>query len=253
MDQKLSLRLPLLRSLVLSPYLDLLGAFLIFGVCYSLNFHGTIFKEGSIEFGVPFNQLWNEIMAGAYPLGIFSTIGAIFSLLATRFVGKQKNSGNVLGIITTVNSGANDYMFGNASAIITYPLSFFLHSFSVFKWHKGETIRKVDRFYFLIVTVGLILGFFLVYLGASIFGGRTDNIFLVTVALTFGISLGANFSNAFKYEETWLSWAIYNVIQLVKAVLQINIANVVKYIFYLANAAITLLDWKWNGDRIEQR
>ncbi len=95
----------------------------------------------------------------------------------------------------------------------------------------------------------MLLGFILVFLGAYIFGGRTDSMFLIIVALTFGLSLGANFSNAFKYEETWLSWAVYNVIQLVKAVLQINLANVVKYAFYLFNSAITLLDWKWNGDK----
>ena len=124
-----------------------------------------------------------------------------------------------------------------------------LHSFSFFKWKKGIEIRKIDSFYFFIVGFGLCLGFALVYLGAYIFGGRTDSLFLITVALTFGLSLGANFSNAFKYEETWLSWAVYNVIQLVKAFLQINIANVVKYAFYLFNSAITLLDWKWNGDR----
>lgn len=240
---------PWIRTLVLSSYLDLLGAVLIFGVCYARNFHGTIYHGGEIQFGIPFTELWSFIKIGAYPLGVLSTVGAIFSMLATRFVGKQKNSGNVLGVITTVNSGANDFMFGNASAIITYPLSFILHSFSFFKWKKGVDIRKIDTFYFFIVGIGLLLGFALVYIGAYLFGGRADSVFLITVALTFGLSLGANFSNAFKYEETWLSWAIYNIIQLVKAVLQINIANVVKYAFYLFNSAITLIDWKWNGDR----
>lgn len=244
-----TLRLPFIRSLVLSSSLDIFGALLIFGVCYSLNFHGTIYQNGQIEFGVPFVNLWERILNGAYPLGIFSTIGAIFSLLSTRFVGKQKNSGNVLSIITTVNSGANDYMFGNASAIITYPLTFILHSFAWVKWNKGVTIRKIDRYYFLIVIIGLLLGFMLVYLGAGLFGGRTDAAFLIVVSITFGLSLGANFSNAFKYEETWLSWVIYNFIQLIKAFMQMNWANVVKYIFYLFNAAITLTDWKINGER----
>ena len=249
MVQTPSLKFPLIRSLVLSSYLDIFGAILIFGVCYVLNFHGTIYEDGEIQFGIPFQELWTYIRAGAYPLGIFSTLGAIFSMLATRFTGKQKNSGNALGIITTVNSGANDFMFGNASAIITYPISFLLHSFSFFKWYHGEEIRKIDRFYFLIVIIGIIIGFGLVYFGAYLFGGRTDFAFLNIVAITFGLSLGANFSNAFKYEETWLSWAIYNVIQLVKAFMQLNLANVVKYIFYLVNSAITLADWKWNGDR----
>ncbi len=253
MSQTPSLKLPFIRSLVLSPSFDIFGAILIFGVCYKLNFHGTIYQDGEIVFGIPFTDLWAYVRSGAYPLGIFSTVGAIFSMLATRFVGKQKNSGNVLGVVTTVNSGANDFMFGNASAIITYPISFLLHSFAFFKWHKGEGIRKIDKFYFIIVIVGLVFGFVLVYFGAYLFGGRTDQAFLVIVSVTFGLSLGANFSNAFKYEETWLSWTIYNLIQLVKAFMQGNLANVVKYIFYLVNSGLTLADWKWNGDRNLQK
>jgi len=89
----------------------------------------------------------------------------------------------------------------------------------------------------------------LVYLGAYLFGGKTEGIFLLTVAFAFGLSLGATFSNAFKYQETWLSWSIYNVVQLVKNIPLVNIANVVKYVFYLFNAALTLADWTYNGDK----
>ena len=239
---------PLLRKLVQSTSLDLFGAILIFGVCYYRNFHGTIFYQGEIQFGIPFQELWGYITKGAYPLGVLSTIGAIFSLLSTRLVGKQNNVGNYIGVATTINSGTNDYLFGNASAIITYPLTFFITTFAVANWHKGEKIRKRDGRYYLIIIAGLVIGFMLVYLGAYLFGGRTDHAFLSVVSLTFGLSLGANFCNALKYEETWLSWIVYNVVQLTKAVMQINIANVVKYIFYLFNAFITLFDWKLNGD-----
>jgi len=118
----------------------------------------------------------------------------------------------------------------------------------VFRWNNGVTVRKRDRRYYLIALIGMILGFALVYLGACLFGGKTDHAFLIVVSLTFGISLGANFANAFKYEETWLSWAIYNVIQLIKNIMLVNIANVAKYIFYLLNSVVTLADWKLNGD-----
>ena len=50
---------------------------------------------------------------GAFPLGIVSMIGAIFSVLATRLVGKQNNWGNFIGIFTTITSGVIDYLFGN--------------------------------------------------------------------------------------------------------------------------------------------
>ena len=112
----------------------------------------------------------------------------------------------------------------------------------------GEKIRKIDFNYYLINSVGLVLGYLLVYLGTEIFGGRDDLLFFNIVSITFGLSLGANFSSALKYETTFLSWTIYNVVQLIKAFLQLNIANIAKYIFYMINAAITLGDWIWNRD-----
>ncbi|MBX2816607.1 MAG: nicotinamide mononucleotide transporter family protein [Saprospiraceae bacterium] len=242
-------RIPVLRSLVLSPYLDLFGAGLVLFICIWRNFHGTIYFEGQVVFGVLLRDLPGLVKEGAYPLGIFSTIGAVLSLLSTRLIGKQNNLGNVLGIFTTVNSGANDFLFGNGSAAITYPFTFLIMSYVARRWQQGEVIRKIDARYYVIVCVGLLLGTTLVFLGAHWFGGRQDIGFLAVVSLTFGLSLGANFSSAFKYEETWLSWTIYNIVQLVKNVMIANLANVAKYVFYLFNAAVTLGDWKFNGDR----
>ena len=91
----------------------------------------------------------------------------------------------------------------------------------------------------------------LVYLGADLFGGRSDHVFLITVATTFGLSIGGNFANAFKYEDTWFNWLIYNLIQLIKNIMLMNIANIVKYVFYLFNSVITLFDWKVNGDVVK--
>lgn len=240
---------PILRKLVLSKNLDLFGASLILTTCIVRDFLGTIYLEGQIQFGVPLNELWNHISQGAYPLGVFSTIGAVFSLLSTRLIGKQNNWGNFIGIITTINSGANDYLFGNRSAIITYPITFFVTLFATYNWHQGEKIRKIDLKYFIIITLSMILAYGLVYLGFQLFGGLDSFLFFHTVAITFGLSLGANAANSLKYEETWLSWTIYNVVQLIKNMIQMNIANVAKYVFYLFNAVITLLDWKWNGDK----
>ena len=243
------LKAPFLRKLVLSKEIDLIGALIVFGVCYFRSFHTTIYYEGAIKFNVPFNELWNYISQGAYPIGILATVGAIFSMLASRMIAKQNNTGNFIGIFTTVNSGTNDFLFGNASAIITYPLSFFLNTFAFTKWKAGEKIKDRDWMYYTAFVVGLIIGFALVYLGAYLFGGKTENIFLITVSVSFGISIGANFANAFKYEETWLSWIFYNIVQLIKNTLLVNIANVVKYVFYLIMATVTLFDWKLNGDK----
>ena len=169
--------------------------------------------------------------------------------MSTRLIGKQNNWGNIIGVITTITSGTIDYLFGNHSAVITYPVTFAIANFSVFNWAKGVDIRKRDFYYYLIMAGGIQVGFCLVYLGAYLFGGITDHAFLITVSLIFGLSLGANFCTALKYEETWLSWMIYNILQLIKNIRQLNFANVAKYIFYLFNAIITLFDWKLNGDR----
>lgn len=236
------------RSFVQSKYMDLFGAALVLTISIYNQFHLTYYFQGNVKFNVPFSEQISLIKQGAFPLGIFSTIGAIFSLLSTRFVGKQNNIGNIIGVFTTVNSGTIDYFLGNHSAIITYPLTFIITYFAVVKWSKGEKIRKIDFKYYLINTAGLALGYLLVYIGTEIFGGRDDLLFFNTLSISFGLSLGANFSSALKYETTFLSWTVYNIVQLIKAFLQLNIANIAKYIFYMINAVITLVDWIWNRD-----
>lgn len=243
-----ALRYSWARQIVKSPYIDLFGALLIFGVCVTRDFHGTIYYQGEIQFGIPFLELGSHMQQGAFPLGIFSMVGAIFSVLSTRLVGKQNNWGNFIGILTTISSGAIDYMFGNHSAVITYPVTFAIHNFAFVNWRKGAKIKKRDAWYYLIFAGGIAIGFALVYLGAYLFGGRTDSYFLSLVSVIFGISLGANFCSALKYEETYGNWIVYNIVQLAKNLTQLNIANVVKYVFYLFNAAVTLIDWKFNGD-----
>ena len=236
------------RSFVQSKYMDLFGAALVLSISIYNQFHLTYYFQGNVKFNVPFAEQLSLLKQGAFPLGIFSTIGAVFSLLSTRFVGKQNNIGNIIGVFTTINSGTIDYFLGNHSAAITYPLTFIITYFAVVKWTKGEKIRKIDFKYYLINAVGLFLGYLLVYIGTEIFGGRDDILFFNIVSITFGLSLGANFSSALKYETTFLSWTIYNIVQLIKAFLQLNIANIAKYIFYMLNATITLGDWIWNRD-----
>lgn len=239
----------LLRKLVKSSHLDLLGVALILGVCLYKGFHETIFYQGKIQFGTPIQELYSMMQKGAFPLGILSCIGAIFSVLSTRLIGKQNNAGNFIGVLTTINSGAIDFMFGNGSAVITYPLTFFIMVFAVNKWKsKDSKIRDRDIYYYLILLSGFIIGFILVYTGAHFFGGKTEHSFLILVSVVFGLSIGGNVCSALKYEETWFSWVIYNIVNLAKNIMQLNLANVVKYIFYLFNAVITLFDWKLNRD-----
>lgn len=248
MTSNQSLQKPLLRKLVQSRYLDLFGAGLVVAVCIVRDFLGTSYQGGEVSFGNALSAVLSSIPEGAYPLGVMATIGAVISLMSTRLTGKQQNLGNVLNVVASVNSGINDFLFGNGSAIITYPITFFIAGYAVKRWSKGEQIKPIDQRYYLLVVSGLVVAFVLVWLGAYLFGGRTETGFLIVVAITFGLSLGANMATAFKYEETWLSWIIYNIVQLIKNLMLANLANVVKYLFYLGNAAITFGDWKWNRD-----
>ncbi|MFV0238255.1 MAG: nicotinamide mononucleotide transporter family protein [Flavobacteriales bacterium] len=236
----------LLRQFVQSEYLDIFSAILILGVTLWRGFHRTVYFNETLQFNIPFHELGNYMLKGAFPIGIFSIIGAVFSIMATRLVGKQNNWGNFIAVVTTISSGVIDYMFGNHSAILTYPLTFLIHSFASYNWNQGEKIRKMDFWYAIIVGGGLSISFGIVYLGFYFFGG--NNTLYLWVSLIFGLSIGANIANALKYEETWLSWMIYNFLQLIKAVIQLNLANIVKYVFYLFNALFTFLDWKLNGD-----
>ena len=58
------------------------------------------------------------------PIGVMSTVGAAFSMMATRLVTKRNNTGNLIGILTTVNTAFVDYYLGNQAAMLTYPISF---------------------------------------------------------------------------------------------------------------------------------
>lgn len=244
----INLNSAILRKLVQSPYIDVAGALLVFATSVWRDFLGTVYFNGEMLFGTPISSLPDYMMNGGYPLGVMSTIGAVFSLLSTRLIGKQNNWGNFIGIVTTVNSGINDFLFGNRSAIITYPITFIVNTYATYNWHKGEKIKKVDRIYFMIIGATMAIAYGLVYLGFQLFGGLESELFFHTVAITFGLSLGANGVSSLKYEETWLSWFIYNLVQLVKSIIQQNIANVAKYGFYLINSVVTLFDWKINGD-----
>lgn len=242
----------ILRKITHSKYIDIVGVFLVLVICLYQDFHETVYFQGKIQFGIPVNRLWSMIQSGAFPIGILSIIGAIVSLLASRMIVKQKNLGNFIGIFTTINSGIIDYLFGNHSAVITYPLTFFIAILATKRWYNGERIRKYDVFYVILVLASFVVAYSLVFLGFHFFGtGIKSELFKHSVAIIFGLSLIGNVSTAFKYEQTFLTWSIYNIVQIVKNAIQGNLANIVKYVFYLGNAVLTYFDWRINGDVIK--
>ncbi|WP_289045129.1 nicotinamide mononucleotide transporter family protein [uncultured Olleya sp.] len=239
---------PTLRRVVHSKYIDIVGVVLVTVICFYRGFHETIYYQGGIQFGIPLSSFSDYISKGAFPIGLLSTLGAVVSLLAARMIVKQQNLGNLIGVFTTVNSGIIDYLFGNHSAIITYPLTFIIAILATKKWSEGEQVKKADTKYWLLIVLAFIVSYTLVFLGFYWFGTNKNQFFKHTVAIIFGISLVGNISTAFKYEQTFLTWSFYNLAQIIKNVIQGNIANIVKYIFYIINSTLTFFDWRLNGD-----
>ncbi len=244
-----TLQQPLLRRVVHSKYIDVFGVILVLGISICRKFYETIYYQGGIVFNIPPSQLISYVQKGAFPIGLLSTLGAVVSLLAARMIVKQKNLGNIIGVFTTVNSGIIDYLFGNHSAIITYPLTFAIAIFASKKWYEGEKIKSADTRYYLLILTAFIVAYTLVFLGFYWFGSGIDSsLFKHSVALIFAISLVGNVSTVFKYEQTFLTWSFYNLAQIVKNAIQGNLANVIKHLFYISNSVLTFFDWRMNGD-----
>ena len=78
------------------------------------------------------------------------------------------------------------------------------------------------------------------YLGYQ--GNMNPHAYVTTVA--FALSLVANGLNALKLSTQWTFWLFYNFVQLAKALIQGNFANVGKYLFYILNSLGALFIWK---------
>ena len=115
-----------LQQITESKWMDLLGVALVIGVSIALGFHLTV-REG-------------------IPIGYFSTFGAAGSMMVTRLVTKRNNIGNLIGLLTAVNSAFVDYYLGNEAAFLTYPISFLGAGVSYLYWNrkKDRVPRKID-------------------------------------------------------------------------------------------------------------
>lgn len=142
------------------------------------------------------------------PFGLISVTNVGISMLSTRFTGKLSKWGNYFGIVNTILFGAIDYILGNKAAII-------------------------------ISIIAFLFAFVTNYIG---YEGKMDLLAYVTT-IAFALSLIANALNALKLTTQWGFWLIYNFVQLTKAGIQGNFANIGKYIFYILNAIGALFVW----------
>lgn len=225
-----------LKQFAKSKTFDFLGVILVVGIAIASGYLSSQLDK-FVDWGP-----WTALV----PFGLISVTNVGISMLSTRFTGKLSRWGNYLGILNTVLSGAIDYILGNKAAIITYPVTFLIYTFAIKKWQESQEGKPNTRSKTqtnLIATIATIIAFTFAYITNYIgYGGNMNPLAYVTT-IAFALSLVANIFNALKLTTQWGFWLVYNIIQLIKAGIQGNFANVGKYIFYIINSIGALFLW----------
>lgn len=225
-----------LKQFAKSKTFDFLGVMLVVGIAIASGYLNSRLDK-FVDWGP-----WTALV----PFGLISVTNVGISMLSTRFTGKLSRWGNYLGILNTVLSGAIDYILGNKAAIITYPVTFLIYTFAIKKWQESQEGKPNTRSKTqtkLIATIATITAFAFAYITNYIgYGGNMNPLAYVTT-IAFALSLVANVFNALKLTTQWGFWLVYNIIQLIKAGIQGNFANVGKYIFYIINSIGALFLW----------
>lgn len=153
-----------------------------------------------------------------------------------------------------VLSGSIDYILGNKAAYITYPITFLIYAYAIKEWNKSqegkpnEMSESMKWKYFM----GFSLAAILISVVSNWIGyGFNMNTLAWITTAAFALSLIANFYNMLKLTAQYQFWLIYNFVQLAKAFVQGNYANVGKYVFYIVNSTGALI--LWNDEEKEQK
>ena len=222
-----------IKSITNSTYLDVIGLTIVLIGSVSLGYHKT--KIPIHSFGLSFD----------FPLGILSIVNVGFSMISTRLVTKKNNFGNFIGTLNTGLSGTIDYLLGNAAAILTYPISFIGNYVAFRFWKKKKILNAIDSIFYRNLVFGMILSLSLNYLGFTYFSDKPiDWKLFFAIAIPAGISFGGTFNTSRMYPDNWIMWQLYNLSKIVQSLMILNIANTIKYIFYLFNAVLGYITWR---------
>lgn len=233
-----------LKQFAESRYFDWFGVALVVGIAIMSGYLKT-------QLSTYIDAEW----AAYVPLGLISVINVGFSMVSTRLTGRIDKAGNLFGIINVALSGAIDYILGNKAAIITYPVTFVIYTCAIASWQrsiegKAKTMSKHNLA--TIMSVTTIFAFvFSYYTNKLGYGGQMNTLAYVTT-VAFALSIVANVLNAFKLTNQYHFWFVYNLVQLAKAFVQGNFANVGKYIFYIINAIGALFIWNDSTEKTEE-
>lgn len=215
---------------------DLLGIIIVLITAYT---SGYFFND--LQIISYFSEEW---WAKYVPFGIVSVMSSSLSILATRLTARLSNFGNIIGTGNTILSGMIDFLLGNSGAILTYPVSFLINMFAVKGWtyYGNEQVNRAADFKKwlpVIISAAVILS-----LGLNYLAFRNISPLYWLASAVFSLSLIPNMLNIFKIEDQWLFWIFYNIVQLSKATVQGNFANVGKYLYYIVNSAVAYPVWR---------
>ena len=233
-----------LKQFAESKYFDWFGVALVVGIAIMSGYLKT-------QLSTYIDAEW----AVYVPLGLISVINVGFSMVSTRLTGRISKLGNVFGIVNVALSGAIDYILGNKAAIITYPVTFLIYTWAIASWQRsieGKAKTMSKRALSITMTVTTVLAFVFSYWTNNIgYGGQMNTLAYITT-IAFALSIVANVLNAFKLTNQYHFWFVYNLVQLAKAFIQGNFANVGKYIFYIINAIGALFIWDESTEKTEE-
>lgn len=226
----------IIKSITNSTYLDVIGLLIVLVGSVFLGYHT---KTISLKF---FGTNYD------FPLGIFSIINVGFSMVSTRLVTKKNNVGNFIGTLNTALSGTIDFLLGNAAAILTYPVSFIGNYVAYRFWKKRKILNSIDGIFYRNLVLGMLLSLVLNYVGFTYFSDKPiDWKLFFAIAIPAGISFGGTFNTSRMYPDNWFMWQLYNLSKIIQSVMILNIANTIKYVFYLFNALLGFITW--NDDK----
>lgn len=231
-----------LKRFAESIWFDGLGVALVVGIAIYSGYLGTRLDK-FVDWG------W---ITPYIPLGFISVVNVGLSMMSTRLTGRINNRGNVVGIVNVFLSGCIDFILGNKAAPITYTVTFIIYSAAIKKWSESkvgqaETMPKDEKWRKIAyMTIGAFAFSFVInYIG---YGFQMNTLAYVT-SIAFALSLVANGLNAYKLTIQYPFWTVYNFVQLAKAFVQGNYANVGKYIFYIINAFGAQFIWDESEDK----
>jgi hypothetical protein len=225
-----------IKSITNSTYLDIIGLIIVITASYILEYQKTVY-----------NFTFHKTNYVFY-LGYLSIVNTSFSMIGNRLITKKNNFGNFLSTCNTFFSGLIDFLLGNLGAILTYPVTF-IGNYLVFKaWKKSTVLRSVDFIFYRNLVLGFVFSLLLNYIAFKYLSEKPiDWRLFFAVAIPAGLTFGATFNTARMYPDNWIMWQIYNMSKLIQNLLQMNIANTAKYVFYFFNAILGYITW--NDDK----